>query len=369
MTILQASQLPLPSAADLEKQFYGFSYGFYTQLEKILDSFFLIESPLHHARLLQRICRPSWLVVYSPDGEGESFRQQMVSVLQALNADVVLLSQSERNSEIAAGLRNRIKLSHHSRGRDHQTWHYKVAYHPEFFHFDREGYSGWSEMRHLRPAEVDSVPLALADSFYQERVQPILFAKTSKYPQGEAQPLAAEDFVFVPLQLPDDSVASLTLSGSYLETMAAAIRRLLRQGQRVVVKRHPLCRHDGISTLLHEARADGAIISDASIHAILPAARAVVTFNSGVGFEALLYQKPVICLGQADYAIAGWEVRQIDDLDAILQAALTGKSSGFIRKFLFLAMRKFQVDLTSRSNVIQHVLRTLSWNYLDGTRP
>ena len=108
---------------------------------------------------------------------------------------------------------------------------------------------------------------------------------------------------------------------------------------------------------------EGCVVTPASIHQILPRATAVVTVNSGVGFEALLYLKPVVCLGRADYSVAGWDVKKIEDLDAALMPALLGKPAEFIKQFLLLAMTKYQVDCGNDIGMKQHVLRALCWNY------
>ena len=41
--------------------------------------------------------------------------------------------------------------------------------------------------------------------------------------------------------------------------------------------------------------------SDASIHDLINHAKAVYTINSGVGFEAMFYNKPIVTFGRIEY--------------------------------------------------------------------
>ena len=57
------------------------------------------------------------------------------------------------------------------------------------------------------------------------------------------------------------------------------------------------------------------IVSDVSIHELFASAKAVVTINSGSGFEALLHLKPVITLGKADYSAVPYECKTLEDIE------------------------------------------------------
>lgn len=369
MTILLPSQVPLAPIEKFEGLYYGFPYGFDTQVRKLCDAFHQCEAPTAYARFLQRIGMPTWLLPYAPDDSADPFRRRMASVLQAMNADIVLVPEAQRASSLTAGLRNTIRLSHHTMGKVDRTWHYKVAYLPGFYHFDREGFSGWSELAHATAAEVEQVPADAAENYWNGRIAALRNARKSKYAQDEAAAFEHQDFAFIPLQLPDDSVIALGHSKDYLGTMRDAARLLRGRGLPVVLKRHPLCHDDRVAALLAALEAEGCIATTASIHRILPAAKAVVTLNSGVGFEALLHLKPVICLGRSDYALAGWEAKTMEALDTALGQITPGRPVPFLKRFLYLALNKYQVDLNADISSKQHALRAICWNYLSLPRP
>ena len=108
--------------------------------------------------------------------------------------------------------------------------------------------------------------------------------------------------VFVPLQRPDDTVIKY-FSGemeSY-DDFIAQIRQLvesLDDTWRVVYKKHPL-EDSGFNI-------PGAVnVDNYNIRDLISLSDAVVTFNSGTGLTALLYEKPVFVLGNAYYATSG----------------------------------------------------------------
>ena len=195
----------------------------------------------------------------------------------------------------------KVLLSYHSVGAAPNVWRLKESYVAPYYYFDRTGYSGWAQIANdpeLAQA-MDGVPQAEADAFVAALRDRLTRHNDSKYRQGsEAAP--EPGYVFFPLQMADDSVARLSRVGLF-SLLAALTREAKRSGVRLVVKRHPLCRSQAMSELLRSAAQDGVVVSNASVHALIGGARAVVTVNSGVGFEALIHGKPVFTAGHCDY--------------------------------------------------------------------
>ncbi|WP_132465303.1 capsular biosynthesis protein [Rhodovulum marinum] len=131
--------------------------------------------------------------------------------------------------------------------------------------------------------------------------------------QAGAEALAdAGDFLFVPLQVPNDSQITL-FSGwvGSVEGMIAALARGARhlpEGWHIRVKEHPSAR-TSLAGPLARAVADsgGRLVIDNATDSFaqLAASRGVITVNSSMGLQAFFHDKPVIVLGQAFFAMPG----------------------------------------------------------------
>ena len=96
------------------------------------------------------------------------------------------------------------------------------------------------------------------------------------------------------------------------QALSTTIRFAQMSGQKLIIKGHP-ANHAAMHSLkrvyvneMFESMNKGqpplcAWIDNANIHTLLSHSKAVFTVNSGVGFEAILHQKPVFTFGRADY--------------------------------------------------------------------
>jgi capsular polysaccharide export protein len=115
--------------------------------------------------------------------------------------------------------------------------------------------------------------------------------------------LRASAYLFLPLQVSGDTQIKLNSSVDNLEAIRIAHRMALEENLRLLVKMHP-AEQDSASladvvALSQDLEFD---IVENSTTDLLRGAQKVVTINSTVGLEALLYGKPVVCLGRALYA-------------------------------------------------------------------
>jgi hypothetical protein len=163
----------------------------------------------------------------------------------------------------------------------------------------------------------------------------------------------------------DEFLALLFAKGGYLPAMETAIRTLLAHGERVVAKPHPKGRTAEVMAMLDRLAGDRLIVSDGSIHDLLPGCKAVLTANSSVGFEALLHEKPVLCIARADYHLAAQELRDPADAGQALQAALAAHDPVRIHRLVHLALTRHQADLRSPEAMDRQVLRMLCVHALD----
>lgn len=222
----------------------------------------------------------------------------------------------------------------------------KNSYLPGFVYADAKGYSGWSELADA-PFRPDEIPIDAARAFYRDRVlEPTLNAGISKFRQPEDQVALPDDYVFVPLQVPTDSVMKL----AYF-SQNRLVRRLCKHAQDVpvVFKVHPQTRKTEPEVAarmdaLHDPKA-GIHVVDAHVHDLIRGARAVICTNSGAGMEAVLLGKPVILCGKADYRHIVVEAEKASDLPALIEAA-EAPSMRRVRRFAYWFFGQNMIDLS-----------------------
>jgi len=131
-------------------------------------------------------------------------------------------------------------------------------------------------------------------------------------PARAAPPPPEGRFLFVPLQVPNDS--QITLFGGWTGSVAGMLAALaeasaaLPEGWHLRLKEHPSARLSLARDLAAAAaRAPGRIVADnaGDSFALLAASQGVVTINSSMGLQGFFFDKPVIVLGEAFWALPG----------------------------------------------------------------
>jgi tetratricopeptide (TPR) repeat protein len=172
---------------------------------------------------------------------------------------------------------------------------------------DHQGFAGYSSLATIHePIERSSENFsceALAENERELR-DTYIHNNISKYSQKAERITFQDDYVFVALQIPTDTVAALAeITG--IELVRTVAEHYFGSSTKVRVKRHPYCNSMSVQKTLNSLTASGAIeMSDASVHDLIAGAKAVFTVNSGVGLEALLHGRPVIVTGECDYSYA-----------------------------------------------------------------
>lgn len=112
----------------------------------------------------------------------------------------------------------------------------------------------------------------------------------------------ARDYLLFVCQIPHDEAIRLYSDVTVAQALAVVLEYGALRGRRVVVKGHPRNRK-AMAPFKDLAQAHAALwVDDASIHTCLAGAARVFLVNSGVGFEAMLHNKPVVRFGRAEYA-------------------------------------------------------------------
>ncbi|TNM66164.1 capsular polysaccharide export protein, LipB/KpsS family [Aliirhizobium smilacinae] len=236
-------------------------------------------------------------------------------------------------------------FSYHTVSDDAKGLHFKETDRPSLFSFDNHGYAGWSDFgsRPYSDLSVFDVDQLEADRFFKNDQQRIFSNRLSKYAQEDVAETLPSAFIFVALQVIGDAVQSLAYSTPFA-MLDEVIKTAKREGLSVVVKRHPACRSSQISRYLSDHQED-LIVSNGNIHDIIPAAKAVCIVNSGVGAEALLYEKPVYIFGRSDYMGACFVCETAQKFAEIFLPDAVKLNSADLRKFWYIFRTRYACDL------------------------
>lgn len=198
------------------------------------------------------------------------------------------------------------------------SYHTNATYNPMHLHIqevplagrcsmDHQGFAGYSSLatnhKQIESASIGISREALAKT--EEHLhEAYVTNNVSKYSQTQDRITFDDDYVFVALQIPTDTVAALAYING-VDLIQTVAEHFANTSTKVRVKRHPYCNSMTVQRTLAELSKNGKIdVSDASVHDLISGARAVFTVNSGVGLEALLHGRPVVVTGECDYSYA-----------------------------------------------------------------
>jgi len=139
-------------------------------------------------------------------------------------------------------------------------------------------------------------------------------------------------YIYYPLHVPAD-VALTLRSPQFLDQLGLVdyIARSIPHTHRLVIKEHPAqvgaLEASGVLRLLERHDNIRLLAASTNNFSVLSAADAVVSVNSKSGAEALLFQKPVLVLGDAFYSDSPLVTRVINlsELPGALEAAVHGR--------------------------------------------
>jgi hypothetical protein len=114
---------------------------------------------------------------------------------------------------------------------------------------------------------------------------------------------------------------------------------------KVVIKRHPLCKSNEVTSVLEKlSKSSSVIISEADIYKIIPNCKAVLTVNSGVGLEALIMGKKVFTTGCAEYSPVSTELHNTGSFLGLAKELEVDVDINVINQFLYLYFERCLVD-------------------------
>ena len=152
-----------------------------------------------------------------------------------------------------------------------------------------------------------------------------------------------ERFVFLPFQVRRDSQVKYfsPLVGDSMEKLLEVTRNAVAKVDAalpIVVKLHPQDLQHTCYDQLAKKYPEVIWIKDKNVKEILAKASLVVTVNSTVGIEALIFKKPVITLGESIYNCAEgvWHVRELSHFEvAVAQALSASVDAKEVDRFLY----------------------------------
>ena len=180
---------------------------------------------------------------------------------------------------------------------------------PHLFTIDR---SGWGATSSEYPFSHTFGNMERAEKTWQEYRQRIT-RNISKFEQPNEVALdLPERYALYLCQLPHDETIRFHSDVTVEEALQCTLEACAATGIFVVVKGHPINRESmqPLKRIAHPfvQRGKARYVDDASVHQLIRGASAVITVNSGAGFESLLHEKPVYTFGRSEYQCATWPV-------------------------------------------------------------
>ena len=207
-------------------------------------------------------------------------------------------------------------------------------------------HSIWSHLRSLDM--LHPVTCALLGRSPWEQLAVTVSARCARRPSArQSSPVAARPYVFVPLQVHDDT--QVLLNSQHFHDMRSLVAHIVRHVPghlSVIVKPHPADRGrvamDDVRRALSPLGDRGIWEEQTRSTELVAYAEAVVTLNSTVGLEAITFLRPTCCLGHAWYAKPGL-ARSLADPDGLSQWLLspTRPDLGVVRRLVSFLIRDY----------------------------
>jgi Capsule polysaccharide biosynthesis protein len=253
----------------------------------------------------------------------KTFSIMLANAFQSLgiNTDIEELPGWEINNSIFDKIHADIifiphKCRHEFSGKliDRPVYFYMQEFFSWLFTVDAKG---WSAASSVYPVNYNNIVVNEGDKYSQYQQLLLTNRLASKFSQPDNRSIcdlvqsgeipshsdpriAYKKFIFFPLQIPNDQ--SILYFSDYSEELV--IEKLLEWSAAndvpVVFKPHP-ANPKSMVPLIDRITAAGGYIANANIHELIGLSSAVYTINSGVGFEALFHNKPIVTFGKVEY--------------------------------------------------------------------
>lgn len=262
---------------------------------------------------------------------------------------------------------NSLLISAHTVGIAKNVVRLKESYLPGYYYFDRTGYSGWAEIAYNRDLQNQAVNYSFSDNseFLKTIRDEKINSNSSKYQQSSTAVsiVSEKPYIFLALQTSEDFVVRLA-NIDQIQFAFLLAQKAHENSMQLVVKRHPLCSDRNIERSISRLTREFSCVSltDASINVLIPAANAVATVNSGVGFEALIMGVPVITAGRSDYSFVTNQFLPNHDLSQYEMVKNVSTCSA-VENFLCYYLKSYCLNYSDIENAKRLINRWLSEEY------
>jgi len=260
----------------------------------------------------------------------EAFYNALPPVLDSMGADYRIIDTFD-----TAPADTNVHLAWHGYGNEPNTWYIKSGYLPNYFYFDKTGYSGWSTLVHNYDFDVSS---DVASEYINA------FQLNSRMPQPEHTEEIGAPYVLVLGQKWRDKV----LEFSYFENDLLKMVTDLYAGTeyKVVFKPHPLNKGE-----------EG---SRGNLTNLIAGANAIYTINSGSGFEALFQHKRVFTTGVSDYHWGTTELKTVSEFQNSINMLEEPVDIDRINKFLYYCLTEYFMYITDAASIQRKIRQAIS---------
>lgn len=177
--------------------------------------------------------------------------------------------------------------------------YYMQTVFPEFFTIDK---NGWGAHMSYIPLLLDNV---IPNEQLWEKLQSRIRLNVSKFDQPEQylESLHLSDYWLFVCQIPHDQVIIQSSKISVADALRKTIELARLHDKKVLVKPHPV-NPSAMFELYEISMKNKDVVwwvNDISIHTALKHCSVAFMVNSGVGFEAMLHEKPIVTFGNAEY--------------------------------------------------------------------
>lgn len=175
-------------------------------------------------------------------------------------------------------------------------------------------------------------------------------------------------YIFVPFQVNSDAqilINSPRIKNmeQFFEEVCTVAKHFEKENVFFIFKEHPSCEvdySDLYQRIKNEKRQNVKFINSISTETLIKRAEAVITINSSVGMESLLFSKPVICLGNAVYGIDGlaFTPTSEQEITSCIQEILHGwqANEALRKKFLLYLYNDYLVHGSEKYPSEEHFL-------------
>lgn len=275
-------------------------------------------------------------------------------------AELICLPLFKINLEFIKSLpHDCIYVPHKSAGQipDKRCHFYMQELYPFFFTLDSRGWAA-SASYYGEKSLIERCDTGQAEMLIED----IKSQGITKISQKAAEITSWPFEVFFPLQIPHDETIRYHSEYSFDEVLNAVLNWAETSKTRVLLKLHPLSSPGLMARLFARKSRYYKFVTKGHIHAYIKASKAVFVINSGVGFEAILHEKPVITFGRAIYDLICIKSKPNNhDIQNAYEAAIMRKQPAleylfFIQNYLFnkgclLNTEQFKMNLHNNMQV------------------